>query len=235
MKKMKCMLSAMLAVVMLLSCSAIAFATDTEMAESAVPYVSSPIVVKVPNKITASNIRVKASRKAQTIRIRATAKGGAALTYRSSSKYVTVSKRGNATIAKKFVGTAKITIYAAETTYYRATTKTIYLTTTKTPMAKPGRVKVTHCFGVYKSKIRLYWKRVSPNCDNYEIRVYSNSARTRLVKTIYCARTTTSKSVIGLRTNTRYYISIRALNRKSDVTRTTTYGAWTHVSARTLR
>ncbi len=83
----------------------------------------------ISNTITASNITLTTDNtKTQTVSLNASALGGAALSYRSDSASVTVSSSGIVTVAKGFVGTAKITITAAATSTYKQTTKTITVT-----------------------------------------------------------------------------------------------------------
>ena len=83
----------------------------------------------ISNTITASNITLTTdSTRAQTVSLNASALGGAALSYQSDNTSVTVSSSGTVTVAKGFVGTAKITITAAATSAYKQTTKTITVT-----------------------------------------------------------------------------------------------------------
>ena len=101
---------------------------DWTKSNRVVTYVSNSTPTQ-SNTITASNITLTADNaKAQTASLNASALGGAALSYQSDNASVTVSSNGTVTVAKGFVGTAKITITAAATSAYKQTTKTITVT-----------------------------------------------------------------------------------------------------------
>lgn len=104
-----------------------------------VPYKLTLTKVLDANTITAANKTLTAKNAVQTFAIGAKVKGGAKLTYKSNNAKVQVNTAGKVTVAKGFVGTAKITITAAETSTYKMTTKTI--TVKVNAVAQPMTVK----------------------------------------------------------------------------------------------
>ena len=86
---------------------------------------------KVSNSITASNITVKYSTKAQSIKIGAKQIGDAKLIYSSNNKSITVNSSGVVTVKAGYVGKATITITASDTANYNKATKNITVTINK--------------------------------------------------------------------------------------------------------
>ena len=91
-------------------------------------------VNRIPGKITANNITLKASASnIQTKKIVITSQlGSGKLTYSSNNPYVKVDSTGKITVAKNYVGTAKITIKAAASSIYNAASTSIIVTVTRT-------------------------------------------------------------------------------------------------------
>jgi len=173
-------------------------------------------IQKAKNTITASKINKKASAKAQTASLDAKAKGGAKLTYRSDNKAVTVSKAGKVTLAKKFVGTATITITAAETKNYRATAKKITFTV-KLPAVKLSSVKSAE-----PGKLTVKWAK-NVFASGYQVQYAASSkftgAKTLNVKSNKKVTSTLSK----LKEKRKYYVRIRTYKTVGKVNY---YSAW---------
>ena len=95
-------------------------------------------IVKSKNPITASSVSKLFSLEAQSFTLNASAKEGATLTFKSSNKDAIKidANTGKVTIKAGYMGSAKITITAAETENYLETTKTVtvyarYMTKTR--------------------------------------------------------------------------------------------------------
>ena len=93
-------------------------------------------VGKKEQKITASNMTKTVSSKERSFSIGAKCKGGAKLTYKSSSSKVKV-KNGKVVIPKNYIGKATITVTAKATDDYKSATKKITVT------VKPAKVTLT--------------------------------------------------------------------------------------------
>jgi hypothetical protein len=114
------------------------------------------------NTITASNVTKNQSSKAQSFNLKASAKGGAKLSYKSNSSSVTVNSSGKVTIKKNFCGKAKITITAAAKGEYKKTTKKVTVT------VKPGKPASLNLKTLKTTKVVFTWKKV-PNVTGYEL------------------------------------------------------------------
>ncbi len=86
---------------------------------------------KIANSITASNISVNYSKKAQTVKIGAKQAGDAKLTYSSNNKSITVNSLGVVTVKAGYIGKATITITASDTANYNKAMKNITVTINK--------------------------------------------------------------------------------------------------------
>lgn len=79
------------------------------------------------NTITIDNQVIPVSAKEQTVQLKAKALGGAALTYSTDSKDVTVTADGKVTIPANYTGNVSVVVTAAATGLYTQTSKTITL------------------------------------------------------------------------------------------------------------
>lgn len=182
-------------------------------------------IQKAKNTITASKISKKASAKAQTASLNAKAKGGAKLTYRSDNKAVTVSKAGKVTLAKKFVGTATITITAAETKNYKATAKKITFTV-KLPAVKLSSVKSAE-----PGKLTVKWAK-NVFATGYQVQ-YATSSKFTGAKTVKISKNQTVTSMLsGLTEGKKYYVRVRAYKTSG---KTNVYSAWSSAKSATVK
>ncbi len=181
-------------------------------------------IQKAKNTITASKISKKASTKAQTVSLNAKAKGGAKLTYRSDNKGVTVSKAGKVTLAKKFVGTATITVTAQETKNYKAATKKITFT------VKLPAVKLSSAKSAEPGKLTVKWAK-NVFATGYQVQ-YATSSKFTGAKTAKISKYQTVTSTLsGLTEGKKYYVRVRAYKTSG---KTTVYSAWSSAKSATV-
>jgi hypothetical protein len=162
-------------------------------------------VNKIAGAVTASNVTKTAKTSAQSFKIGATRSGSGALTYSSSSKSVTVDKNGKVTIAKNFVGSAKITIKAAASGIYKAASKTITVT------VNPAGVSLSSVTNTKGLKMTVKWKK-NAKATGYQIQ-YSTSKSFKsgsATKTATVSKASTvSKVISSLTKGKTYYVRIR--------------------------
>ena len=174
------------------------------------------IIKKAASVITASNITKATSAKAQKASIGAKVKGGAKLTYKSNNKYVTVDKKGQVTIAKKFVGQATITITAAATKNYNAGTKKVTVT------VNPASTKLSSVKNSASKSMKVAWKK-NAAVTGYQVQysTYSNfkGAKAVTVKKAATTSTTVKKLVKGK----KYYVRVRTYKKVGNKNY---YSAW---------
>lgn len=163
------------------------------------------------NVITASNVTKNQSAKAQSFKLKASAKGGAALSYKSNTSSVKVDKSGKVTIAKNFCGVAKITITAAAKGNYKKTSKTVTVT------VKPGKTSIKVGTATVKS-FSSTWSKV-PNVSGYQIKMDIGG----MVKTFVNTKPSLKLDVSGFASKTAYKIQVRAYKTVSGKY---IYGPW---------
>ena len=182
--------------------------------------------VKWPtNPITVKNVTKTTSTKAQTVKLDAKAKESAKLTYKSDSKYVKVDKKGKVTIAKNFVGKATITVTAATTKTYKATTKQVTVT------VNPAGVKLTSVKNDKGKKLKAYWKK-NTKVTGYQVQ-YSTSSKFKSAKTVTvkgCKNTSTT--ITKLTKNKKYYVRVRTYK---TVSKTNYYSGWSSAKSVTIK
>lgn len=182
--------------------------------------------VKWPtNPITVKNVTKTASTKTQTVKLGAKAKESAKLTYKSDSKYVKVDKKGKVTIAKNFVGKATITVTAATTKTYKATTKQVTVT------VNPAGVKLTSVKNYKGKKLKAYWKK-NTKVTGYQVQ-YSTSSKFKSAKTVTvkgCKNTSTT--ITKLTKNKKYYVRVRTYK---TVSKTNYYSGWSGAKSVTIK
>ena len=173
-------------------------------------------IKKAGNTITAANVTKTASTKAQSVSLNAKTKGGAKLTYKSSSKSVTVDKKGKVTIAKKFVGQATITVTAAATKNYNAATKKVTVT------VNPAGVKLSSVKNSAKSAMTVKWGK-NATVTGYQVQ-YSTAKNFKSAKTVTVKKAkTTSTTIKKLTKGKKYYVRVRTYQKVSGKTY---YSAW---------
>ncbi len=179
-------------------------ALQTKKTDGSVFYYSDNAqVVKISPVTASSDIQKTYAKKAQTAKIGASAAGGAKLTYKSSNKNVKVDASGKVTIAKKFLGTAKITIRSQETAAYLAASRTI------TVKVVPKGVSLKKLRNDAGRKLTVTWKKNS-DVTGYELQYATNKKfqsgkKTKAVK----KKATTSLRLSGLKKGKTYYVRIR--------------------------
>lgn len=182
-------------------------------------------ITKPGNTITVENVTKTASTKAQTVKLGAKAKESAKLTYQSDNKSVKVDKNGKVTIAKNFVGKATITVTAAATKTYQATTKKVTVT------VKPAKVKLTGLKNFSGKRIKAYWKK-NTKVTGYQIQ-YSTSSKFKNATTVTVkGYKNTSKNIYKLTKNKKYYVRVRTYK---TVSKANYYSGWSNVKSITIK
>ena len=174
------------------------------------------VIKKAASVITASNITKATSAKAQKASIGAKVKGGAKLTYKSNNKYVTVDKKGQVTIAKKFVGHATITISAAATKNYNAGTKKVTVT------VNPASTKLSSVKNSASKSMKVAWKK-NAAVTGYQVQ-YATVKNFKGAKAVTVKKAkTTSVTIKKLAKGKKYYVHVRTYQKVSGKTY---YSAW---------
>ena len=182
-------------------------------------------ITKPANTITVKNVTKTASTKTQTVKLGAKAKESAKLTYKSDSKYVKVDKKGKVTIAKNFVGKATITVTAATTKTYKATTKQVTVT------VNPAKVKLTSVKNDKGKKLKAYWKK-NTKVTGYQVQ-YSTSSKFKSAKTVTVkGYKNTSTTITKLTKNKKYYVRVRTYK---TVSKTNYYSGWSSAKSVTIK
>ena len=174
------------------------------------------VIKKAASVITASHITKATSAKAQKASIGAKVKGGAKLTYKSNNKYVTVDKKGQVTIAKKFVGQATITITAAATKNYNAGTKKVTVT------VNPASTKLSSVKNSASKSMKVAWKK-NAAVTGYQVQ-YATAKNFKGAKAVTVKKAkTTSVTIKKLAKGKKYYVHVRTYQKVSGKTY---YSAW---------
>ena len=182
-------------------------------------------ITKPANTITVKNVTKTASTKTQTVKLGAKSKESAKLTYKSDSKYVKVDKKGKVTIAKNFVGKATITVTAATTKTYKATTKQVTVT------VNPAGVKLTSVKNDKGKKLKAYWKK-NTKVTGYQVQ-YSTSSKFKSAKTVTVkGYKNTSTTITKLTKNKKYYVRVRTYK---TVSKTNYYSGWSGAKSVTIK
>lgn len=174
-------------------------------------------VNQISGKITASDFKKTTKTVAQSFSIGAKCAGNGKLTYSSNQKYVTVSSKGKVTIAKNFVGKATITIKAASSGIYKATSKKITVT------VNPAGVSLSSVSNGKGKKMTIKWKKNS-RVTGYRIQYSTDKSFKKGVKTVTVSKaSTTSKTVSGLTKGKSYYVRVSTYKTVSG---TKYYSGW---------
>lgn len=182
-------------------------------------------ITQAKNTITVKNVTKTTSTKTQTVKLGATVKGGAKLSYRSNSKYVKVDKNGKLTISKNFVGKATITITSASTSSYEKASKTVTVT------VNPAGVKLTSVTNKSGKKMKVYWKK-NTKVTGYQIQ-YSTSSKFKSAKTVTVkGYKYTSKTISKLTKKKKYYVRVRTYKTVSSAKY---YSGWSGVKSVTIK
>lgn len=177
-------------------------------------------IVKADNVIRASNIIKNTSNKVQNVKIKASVKGRAKLTYSSNNKYVKVDNNGNITIAKNFIGKAVITIVSAKTAKYNRTAVKITVT------VRPIGTVLYSLTNDAKGKLNVVWKKNS-SVSGYRIQYSTDKNFKNSVGTVNIGKNTTTAKVLSkLKKGKIYYVRV-ATYKKSEGDKI--YSSWSKV------
>ena len=147
------------------------------------------------------------SAKAQTIKLGATA--SAKITYSSNNAKVTVSSKGKVTVAKKFMGKAKITVKAGS--QKQTVTITVNPLATTLSSLKSSKAK----------QLTVKWKKGTA-MTGYQLQ-YADNKSFSSAKTKTAKKTATTATLTGLTSGKTWYVRIRAYK---TVDGTKYYSAW---------
>lgn len=168
------------------------------------------------NTISGGNRKLTASSRVQTVSLGCSARGKAALRYQSDHSSVKVSDRGVVTVPKGFVGTVKITVSSAKTSFYSAASKTLAVT------VSPGGTTISSCVNKSGKKLRAVWKR-NASISGYQLQ-YSTSSSFKNAKHVTIkGKGTTSRTLSGLKKKKTYYVRVRTWKTVDGVPY---YSAW---------
>lgn len=180
---------------------------------------------KRKNTIKASNVVKTTSKKARSFKLNAKTYGGAKLTYKSNNKSVKVDKNGKVTVAKKFVGTATITITAAATKNYNAATKQVTVT------VNPTGTSLTSVKNSAKKTMKAAWKK-NTAVTGYQVQ-YATASNFKGAKTVTIKKSkTTNTTIKKLTKGKKYFVRVRTYQKASGKTY---YSAWSKTKTVTIK
>ena len=182
-------------------------------------------ITRAGNSITASAVNKTVSKKVQSFRIGAKAKGGAKLTYKSNNKSITVDKNGKVTVAKNYIGKATITISAAATTNYNAAVKQIYVT------VNPTGTKLSSVASAKTGQLTIKWVK-NAAVTGYQAQ-YATSSKFTGAKTLNVkSNKTVTRTLSKLKEKKKYYVRIRTYKTVGKVNY---YSAWSTAKSATVK
>ena len=171
-------------------------------------------------KIQAANVTAVTSSNAKSFKLKFTAPENAKLSYSSNNNSVKVSTSGIVTVAKNYVGMAKIKIKAAATDLYPELVKTITVT------VNPAGTSIRKLKPAKSGKLTVTWKRNS-KVTGYEI-AYSLKSDFTGSKTKQIKKNKTVKTVLKKLKKKKYYVRIRTYK---TVGGKKFYSAWSKTKA----
>ena len=182
-------------------------------------------IKKGDNLITASDVSMVYSKKAQKFSIGAKCLGNTELTYSSNHKSVKVSASGEVTVKAKFTGQATITIKSASTDGYNSTAKTITVT------VNPSDPTLTSVKNIKKTKMQIKWKK-NTAATGYELQYSTDDEfRNDVVTTTITKKGTGSKTFKSMTMDEMYYVRVRTYKTVSGVKY---YSGWSDVKMVTI-
>ena len=146
-------------------------------------------VPKADNAITASNKTVKGTGRAQSVALKASALGGARLSYKSDRSNVKVTGNGVLSVPATFAGRVKVTITAAETDKYKPASKTVSI------IVLPSVTNLTKVKASGSRKAKVTWKK-NVTAQGYELQCATNKAFTKNLKTVTISKQSTAKKTV---------------------------------------
>ena len=126
-------------------------------------------------------------------------------------------------VTVKGPGVAKITVKAAATTDYKATSKTV----TVTVAPKKQGISLVNKI---KKQLTIKWKK-NTKASGYQV-VYSTNKKFTGKKTVRKAKTTTSYKIKGLKKGKKYYVKVRSYK---TVNGKRIYGAYSTAKKATIK
>lgn len=164
----------------------------------------------IANEITAKNVEITASAtKQQTFSINAKVNGNARLTYTSDNKAVTVDGSGKVSIAKNFVGKAKIKISALKTQNYNEATRTI------TVKVLPATTVISKLDITQKGKLKISWSKNTTG-SGYQVQYSTDeSFKTGVSQKNVSGKKKTSLEVT-VKKGKKYYVRMRTYRVVGD-------------------
>ena len=181
-------------------------------------------IKKAPNKITGSNITRTYSSKAQSYALGVKTADGTPK-YKASSRSVTVSSAGKATVKAKFIGKLTVTVTAPETGNYSKTTRKITITVNPTKTAIAGAASTA------AGRVKVSWKKNAVG-TGYQIQ-YSTSAKFTGAKSVLVTKNAVvTKTLTGLVKGKKYYVRLRTYKTVGGAKY---YSGWSAVKAVTVR
>lgn len=181
-------------------------------------------IKKAANKITANNIVRTYSSKAQSFALGVKIASGTPK-YTASSKSVTVSAAGRATVKAKSIGKLTITITAPENKNYSKTTKKITIT------VNPTKTAIAGVSSPAAGRMKVAWKKNAVG-TGYQIQ-YATSAKFAGAKSVLVTKNTIiNKTFTGLAKGKKYYVRLRTYKTVGSVKY---YSGWSAVKTVTIR
>ena len=181
-------------------------------------------IKKAPNTITAKSFTKTYSTKAQTFSLGVKVKNGTP-TYKSSTKYVTVSKTGKVTVKAKYMGKATIKITSPANANYTATTKKITIT------VNPTKTALVSVASPSAGKMTVKWKKNAVG-TGYQIQYSTSSKFTNPKSATITKNTTLTKTIGSLAKGKKYYVRIRTYK---TVGKTKFYSGWSAAKTVTIK
>ena len=181
-------------------------------------------IKKAANKITANNIVRTYSSKAQSFALGVKIASGTPK-YTASSKSVTVTAAGRATVKAKSIGKLTITITAPENKNYSKTTKKITIT------VNPTKTAIAGVSSPAAGRMKVAWKKNAVG-TGYQIQ-YATSAKFAGAKSVLVTKNTIiNKTFTGLAKGKKYYVRLRTYKTVGGVKY---YSGWSAVKTVTVR
>ena len=178
--------------------------------------------VQTKDQTITATASYKKSETSKAFKLNAKTNGNGKLTYTTSNKAVaTVDANGKVTV--KAPGIATITVKAAETTDYKAASKTVTVTVT------PKKQSIS-LVNKIKKQLTIKWKK-NTKASGYQV-VYSTNKKFTGKKTVRKAKTITSYKIKGLKKGKKYYVKVRSYK---TVNGKRIYGAYSTVKKATIK
>ena len=178
--------------------------------------------VQTKDQTITATASYKKSETSKAFKLNAKTNGNGKLTYTTSNKAVaTVDANGKVTV--KAPGIATITVKAAETTDYKAASKTVTVTVT------PKKQSIS-LVNKIKKQLTIKWKK-NTKASGYQV-VYSTNKKFTGKKTVRKAKTITSYKIKGLKKGKKYYVKVRSYK---TVNGKRIYGAYSTAKKATIK